>query len=221
MKQSWSAPILAALCIVAMTLGSGGPTHAQGQAPGLALPPYEILTIVRSLDFEPLDEPLRRGATYRLRALDPDGEEVRLVVDARRGRVISVTPIDEPPPGYVRVPDPASVPGPRYASPPPYGFRGPAILSVPDDDEDFDRSPRVIYGPGGGAAPPRPAVRPQQKAAAPAPARPGANARTQAPVASESRSIEAPSSQFDPLPVPPRVNPPLPEAGAPPVQGLN
>lgn len=218
MKQSWSAPILATLCVVAMSFGSGGAVHAQ--TPGLALPPYEILTIVRSLDFEPLDEPLRRGGTYRLRALDADGEEVRVVVDARRGRVISVTPLVELPPGHVRVPEPAYLPGPRYAPPPPYGFRGPRILIVPDDVEEFD-GPRVIYGPNLAPprTPPRPAARPQQKAAAPA--RPSATARAPAQVQSEPPSIEAPSSQFEPPPVQPLDVAPLPQVDAPPVQGLN
>jgi hypothetical protein len=56
-------------------------------------PPYEILTIVRSIGLDPLGHPVRRGANYVLRAIDNDDREVRVLVDARTGDIVSVTPI--------------------------------------------------------------------------------------------------------------------------------
>jgi len=53
------------------------------------LPPHEILTIIRSTGFEPLGRPVRNGQTYVLRAIDPYDMEVRLIVDARTGRIVS------------------------------------------------------------------------------------------------------------------------------------
>lgn len=216
MQRLLVVPVLAVLFGVAALFGTGRPALAQ--APGAALPPFEILTIIRSLDFEPLEEPQRRGGVYRLRALDFDGEEVRLVVDARRGRVISATPVfasappPPPPRGYV------VVPGPGYL--PPYGYRNPHIIHVPEAEEYFDE-PRVIYGPRTNAAPSRPAVRaPAQKSAT----RPAATARAPAPAS--DAPLPAPSSQLDTPPpaaappVQPLDNPALPKVDAPPAQGF-
>src|SRR5882724_8199936 len=47
-----------------------GPVHP-GYGPGL--PPYEIVAVVRSTGLEPLTRPVRNGAVYALRALDPVG----------------------------------------------------------------------------------------------------------------------------------------------------
>ena len=80
--------------------------------PIFALPPYEIVALVRSTGLEPLSRPLRYGPTYGLRAVDPvAGQEVHVVVDARLGRVVRIIPILSPgvavpamPPHYVRLP---------------------------------------------------------------------------------------------------------------------
>ena len=141
---------------------------AQATGPG-ALPPYEILTMLRSTGLDPLDQPVRRGPNYVLRAIDGSDREVRVVVDARTGDVRSVTPVqtasrmppgplprggvtmgpyERMPPGYI--PPDAYRPGPPVAEeddegPPPrsYGTQPPApIPGVP---------PR---GAGNGAAPP-------------------------------------------------------------------
>ena len=81
------------------------------------MPPHEILTIVRSTGMEPVSRPIRQGPAYVLRALDPAGEEVRVIVDARRGRIVKVAPVMMP----------------RYAvMPPPYGRPPRPIPMVPD-----------------------------------------------------------------------------------------
>ena len=65
-------------------------TAAQGAgAAGCGLPPYEVITIVRSTGLDPLGPPMRRGPNYVLRATDEDDQEVRVVVDARSGDIVS------------------------------------------------------------------------------------------------------------------------------------
>jgi hypothetical protein len=94
-------------------------------AHGPGVPPYEVVAIVRSTGLEPLTRPVRNGSAYALRALDPAGQEVRVVVDARNGRIARVVPV----PGARYV-------DPRYGEfPPPYGRAAGRL--VPDG-----------YGPG-------------------------------------------------------------------------
>lgn len=99
-----------------LTLGltASGPALAQAGSvypAAAALPPYEIITIVRSTGLEPLSRPVRHGPTYALQAVDPAGREVRVVVDARLGRIVRIAPVASPrhtvpplPPLYSRPP---------------------------------------------------------------------------------------------------------------------
>ena len=108
-----------------------------------ALPPHEVVTIVRSARMQPLHRPMRHGPTYVLRAIDPNGQEVRVIVDARLGRILQVVPVL----------------GPRYAVlPPPYG-RPPGLIPMMPDapPPGVDGSP--MTGPGLGGPPPAPASR--------------------------------------------------------------
>jgi hypothetical protein len=110
-----------AACAAVALLVAGKPAPLAAQPvfyPGspAVLPPHEILTIVRSVGLEPLGRPLRSGETYGLRAVSPAGQVVHVVVHARMGRVLRVTPatraaglsppnpIPYPPPGAM-VPD--------------------------------------------------------------------------------------------------------------------
>src|SRR5258708_17625161 len=63
---------------------------------GMILPPYEVAAIVRSTGLEPLGRPVRQGQAYAVRAIDEAGEEVRVIVDARIGRIVKVIPLMEP-----------------------------------------------------------------------------------------------------------------------------
>jgi hypothetical protein len=119
--------IYAALAVLALA----GPAAAQGFEPG-ALPPYEIVTILRSTGLDPLGQPVRRGPHYVMRALDRTDREVRVVIAAHSGDIVSVTPVagaPQMPPrggvtmgGYERMP-PGYIP-PRNGAP------------VIDDDDD-------------------------------------------------------------------------------------
>ena len=114
-----------------------------------ALPPHEIMTIVRSTGLEPIGRPVRQGPAYALRAVDPAGEEVRVIVNAYMGRIVKVVPLS----------------GPRYAMPlmrPPFG-RPPRPMAMVPDGEFDDFTP---VGRGAGALPAGPgASAPQDPAA--------------------------------------------------------
>jgi hypothetical protein len=114
-----------------------------------ALPPHEIMTIVRSTGLEPMGRPVRQGPAYALRAVDPAGEEVRVIVNAYMGRIVKVVPLS----------------GPRYAMPlmrPPFG-RPPRPMAMVPDGEFDDFTP---VGRGAGALPAGPgASAPQDPAA--------------------------------------------------------
>src|SRR5687767_5671929 len=83
--------------IVAALAAFASPAAA-GDLPRLAqaiqfVPPHEVLTIVRSARLDPIGQPLRRGLTYVLRAIDDDDREVRVVVDAQYGDILSIRPV--------------------------------------------------------------------------------------------------------------------------------
>src|SRR5712692_2332433 len=102
-----------------------------------AMPPYEVMAIVRAAGMRPLSPPLRNGPTYMLRALDPAGQEVRVVVHARSGRIARVAPMF----------------GPRYAgpiAPPPYGPPPGRVVLAPDGSSPNARIaalPPALDGP--------------------------------------------------------------------------
>jgi hypothetical protein len=126
-----------------------------------ALPPHEIVTIVRSTGLDPIGRPVRQGPAYALRAVDPAGEEVRVIVNAYMGRIVKVIPLSEP----------------RYAMPlmrPPFGRPPRPMAMVPDGEfDDFAPTGRgagalpagpaasAPHGPSAQAGPPLPRPRPK------------------------------------------------------------
>jgi hypothetical protein len=196
---------LASLTLLASPASAEPQRLAQGFAPDV-LPPYEIMTIVRSTGLHPLDRPLRRGPTYVLHAVGRRGHELRVVVDARFGDILSVRPVATAwrgPPGltygpYERVP-------PRYVQPPDVYGNAP-----PDDDE----VPPSIFGPR-----PRATLPPPRVSAAPPPDDPITAPRSDRPIR-EPRVIPAtPEADLNgPLPPPPerfQRRPSLPAAAKP------
>jgi hypothetical protein len=104
--------------------GYGGP------APGL-LPPTEVYAVLRDNGFSPLGVPHQRGMVYTITAIDRNGEDGRLIIDARNGRIIRFMPASGP--GWGPGPGPygesfnaVPVPGygPEAALPPPTVIRG-------------------------------------------------------------------------------------------------
>jgi hypothetical protein len=143
-----------------------GAVHPGAVHPGPvpALPPHEILASTRSIGLEPLSRPVRFGPAYSLRAADPAGWEVRVIADARTGRILKVTPVLFP--RYVG----------HVPPPPAYGGQPGRITAVPDG---YGPNSRIATLPPGAGGPPPdvpagglPAVR----APAAAPAHPVAQA---------------------------------------------
>ena len=177
-----------ALCVgvLALSLTASGSVSAQptptpyypGAArPGTAvLPPYEILAILRSTGLEPLSRPWRHGPwVYTLRAVNSSGREVKVIVDARTGRVLHVLPVlvqryvlppsyGRPPPGQIaNVPDGYGA-NSRIAAKPP-SVEGPPVRGLPAGALPAVPVPAAAPRPTAQAGPP-PLPRPRPKLAA-------------------------------------------------------
>lgn len=181
------------------------PNFNPGYGPSL-LPAAEVYTVVRESGFSPLGIPRQRGIIYTISVIDRAGDDGRLVIDARTGRIIRFIrasrigetfddeltatygpagPLPPPPVGIMRAPR-SSAPAPRVASRPP---------SVP--------IPR--------AAPHTAAPKPRATRAIPAPAQPSA----QQSAIVQAKPADAPAI---PQAAAPAVAAPPPAAVAPQVQ---
>jgi hypothetical protein len=58
----------------------------------MLLPPQEVYTIVRESGFSPLGIPQQRGLVYTISVIDRGGDDGRLVIDARTGRILRFMP---------------------------------------------------------------------------------------------------------------------------------
>jgi hypothetical protein len=105
-----------------------------GQPPGL-MPMPEVYAVLRDNGFSPLGVPHQRGFVYTVAVIDRNGEDGRLVIDGRNGRIIRFVPAYGPAWG------PGGGPG--------WG-RGPGNPY----DESFNAVPVPGYGPQGALPPP-------------------------------------------------------------------
>ncbi len=64
---------------------------APGYGPSL-LPATEVYSVLRENGFSPLGAPQQRGFFYAIAVLDRYGEDGRLVIDARNGRIVRYVP---------------------------------------------------------------------------------------------------------------------------------
>ncbi|WP_398467653.1 hypothetical protein [Tardiphaga sp.] len=69
----------------------GAPRYVEGYAPSV-LPPHEIYAVIREAGFSPLGAPQQRGLVYTVAAVDRRGEDGRMVIDARTGRILRFMP---------------------------------------------------------------------------------------------------------------------------------
>ena len=67
------------------------PVPRYGYGPTL-LPPQEVYTVLRENGFSPLGAPQQRGFIYTIAVLDRHGDDGRLVIDARTGRILRFLP---------------------------------------------------------------------------------------------------------------------------------
>lgn len=135
--------LFAALAVLALSAPAAAePLRlAQAGTPGF-LVPRQVIAIVRSTGFDPLDRPMRRGPHYLVRAIDNRDREVTVVVSGLSGEIVSVTPAtigsQMPPRGavgrYERTP-------PGYGPQP--GSRGVYSAGEPVGGDD----PSSVYAP--------------------------------------------------------------------------
>src|SRR5229473_4444919 len=93
-----SAPYGAGRSHATVVSDVGGPYAAMPrEAPGpgygpTLLPPAEVYTILRESGFSPLGIPQQRGYVYTISVIDRGGDDGKLVIDARNGRIIRFVP---------------------------------------------------------------------------------------------------------------------------------
>ncbi len=179
MKKRLTITIAVAALAAATSLAAAG--YYQRQRAQVteadALPAYEILNTVRALGLRPTTQALRRGPYYVLHAIDPRGVELRVVVDAQLGDVVSLAPVVAP----------RATGGPRIIHVPQPGERsqGPADdqddeAAATDDNDDSEAAPpprrpadkaplrRIEAPPSRASADPLPAKpKPERKPLAP------------------------------------------------------
>ena len=182
--------VLLCASIVAFTLAALPAGLAQPAPPpypgtiypgeGMILPPYEVAAIVRSTGLEPLGRPVRQGQAYAVRAVDEAGEEVRVIVDARLGRIVKVIPLMEPryampllrPPAFGRPPRP-------LAMVPDGGIEGPEFNAPGAGGLAAGRPAAAPHEPAAQAGPPLPRPRPKLAATESQPAKPVPGRKTE------------------------------------------
>jgi hypothetical protein len=180
-------------------------------APAL-LPPTEVYAVLRENGFSPLGIPRQRGLVYVISALDRGGEDGRLVIDARDGRILRFIPAnhygarfdDDGSLGYGR--PPAYGPPPSYG-PSVYGPQSaltPSELPVPAAVRGAPRPPAPIPHvasrvPVPAPKPNRPAAESQQSASVqPKPAETASVAPAAPPAAPATVGAAKPSVQLQP-----------------------
>jgi len=151
--------------------------YDQGYGPPL-MPPQEVYAVLRENGFSPLGIPHQRGYVYTISAIDRAGEDGRVVIDARTGRILRFVPANRWG-GNFEEEAPPSPYGPQSALPPPTVIRGgprpPA--SIPHVASQTVPMPKP--------APARPAPDPSQQAAVvqPKPMEAPATTSTESPTA--------------------------------------
>ncbi|MDD1527551.1 hypothetical protein C7U92_17245 [Bradyrhizobium sp. WBOS7] len=177
--------------------GYGYGYEERGPAPAL-LPATEVYAVLRDNGFSPLGIPRLRGSVYTIAVIDRRGDDGRLVIDARDGRIIRFLPAAD---AYGMAPafeERAVAPyGPHTALPPPTMVRsGPP------------RPPAAIPHVASRAVP-------LPKAAPRRGERPAAVARPAEPAPQQARAPQAPAQQTAAVQAKPAEA--APEAAAPTV----
>jgi hypothetical protein len=211
----------AGLLLLGLAASGSAAAQVYSLPPGLrnpALPPYEIMQVVSSHGLTPSTRPVRRGPNYVLLATDRAGQEMRVVVDARLGDIVNLSPagaggreagLGPPLPRAGAPSDLQPVPGrspPPAAglTPPPPPAPNPRVVANPPNPAPVSQPP-----PPPAAAPGRPAAAAEPPALPPLPPPP--------PLPRPRPNLaEAPPPPEVP-PAPPVVRSPFPAIAAPAV----
>jgi hypothetical protein len=109
------------------------------------LPPQEVYAILRDNGFSPLGVPTQRGLVYTVAVIDRNGDDGRLVIDARNGRIIRFTPAQ----GYGQGYGYGNGRGPYGPRPYDQGFHDQGFY-----DHGFPMERMSAYGPNAALPPP-------------------------------------------------------------------
>ncbi|TQF32693.1 hypothetical protein [Bradyrhizobium sp. UNPA324] len=188
----------------------------RGPAPAL-LPATEVYAVLRDNGFSPLGIPRLRGSVYTIAVIDRRGDDGRLVIDARDGRIVRFLPVAD---AYGMAPvyeERAVAPyGPQTALPPPTMVRsGPPRPPAAIPHVASRKVPLPKAAPSRGETPvaAKPAETVVQRAQAPAPQQ---TAAAQAKPAEAAAQAAAPTvGQAKPAPTI------LPTQDMPAAQGLD
>lgn len=188
--------------------------------PGLdarpVIPAGQVVAILRSTGYSPLGQVTQRGWIYTVAALDPNGEDGRLIIDARTGRIMRFIPAMEV---DARLSDRMAMmygpPGPPPVTGVGYEYRRGSLLDLrrsPRPPASVPRAakrsaPNVATGPAAGspaqqaAGPAQPSapVPPAASAAKPIPAETTAENKSAASTVGVVRPSAPPSSTPAPL----------------------
>ncbi|NOJ42512.1 hypothetical protein [Bradyrhizobium australiense] len=146
-----------------------GAAPQYGYGPGL-LPSTEVYSVLRDNGFSPLGIPRLRGFVYTIAAIDRGGEDGRLVIDARNGRIIRFVPSYRMGDNFYE--DQSALHGPSAA--PPSQAHAPAppanVQAAARPQRPASRlASRTVPVPKASPIATKPAPAPAQQAAAPAP----------------------------------------------------
>ena len=140
-----------------------GPRY--GYSPGL-LPSTEVYSVLRDNGFSPLGIPRLRGFVYTIAAIDRGGEDGRLIIDARNGRIIRFVPGHRMGDNYYE--DQSALRGPFMAQPP-QAQAPDQVQAAPRPSRPAHVASRSVPMPKASPIAAKPAPAPVQQVAAPAP----------------------------------------------------
>ncbi|UPJ53970.1 hypothetical protein IVB30_06725 [Bradyrhizobium sp. 200] len=173
-----------------------GPRYGYGPGPGL-LPSTEVYSVLRDNGFLPLGIPRLRGFVYTIAVIDRGGEDGRLVIDARNGRIVRFVPAYRTGDNYYE--DQSVLRGPSAAQPPqaqvPQAQAPDQVQAAPRPSRPAHVASRTVPMPKASPIAAKPAPAPVQQAAAPAPK--SAEAQAAAPVTTGSAPAK-PAPQIAP-----------------------
>jgi hypothetical protein len=143
-----------------------GPQYGYGSGPGL-LPSTEVYSVLRDNGFSPLGIPRLRGFVYTIAVIDRGGEDGRLVIDARNGRIIRFMPAYRMGDNYYE--DQSALRAPSVAPAPQAHAPAPVEASPRPSKPAPQVASRTVPMPKASPIAAKPAPAPVQPAAAPAP----------------------------------------------------
>jgi len=175
------------------------------------LPPTEVYAVLRENGFSPLGIPRQRGTVYVISAIDRGGEDGRLVIDARDGRILRFVPASRY--GYGARFDDDAAPGygpPPAYEPPSYGY-GPSVYGPQSSLSPSSVSP-VPAAVRGAPRPPAPIPHVASRVPVPSPKPNTAAPQPQQSASAQPRTAEAAS--MAPAAAAPPASAPAPTVGA-------